>query len=62
MSENGSGVEDPIVNEELCIGCGVCVAACPSGSLSMSRRSVLHVPPKDKKEQFVRIAREKGRI
>ena len=52
----------PAVNNELCIGCGVCVNACPSGALTMSRRTVLHVPPQNKKEQLIRIGTEKGRF
>lgn len=54
--------ERPTVQKELCIGCGVCANACPTGALTMSRRSVLHVPPANKKEQFMQIAKEKGRL
>lgn len=62
MRDDGSGVEMPAVNKEICIGCGACASACPSGALSMIRRPVLHVPPKNKMELFTRIAREKGKI
>ncbi|MCL6635274.1 MAG: 4Fe-4S binding protein [Peptococcaceae bacterium] len=61
MQDAGNGAEMPVINRELCLGCGVCASACPNGSLAMSRRPVLHVPPENKKEQFARIAREKGR-
>lgn len=57
-----NGEEVPVINKDLCIGCGVCASSCPTGSLTMSRRSALHLPPQDKKEMFLRIAREKGRI
>lgn len=61
MQETASG-DIPLINQELCLGCGVCAAACPNGSLTMARRAVLHVPPASKQEQFMRIAREKGRF
>jgi formate hydrogenlyase subunit 6/NADH:ubiquinone oxidoreductase subunit I len=62
MQEGPGGGEIPSVNREACIGCGVCAAACPNGSLSMSRRPVLHVPPANAKEKFLKIAAEKERF
>jgi len=61
MYEEGNEIEVPAVNNEICIGCGVCASSCPSGSLSMSRRSVLQIPPKNSMDKFSRIAREKGK-
>ena len=52
----------PAVNRDLCIGCGVCASSCPSGAMTMGRRAVLQTPPRDKKEQLLNIAREKGRL
>lgn len=62
MQTGANGDEIPVIDKEKCIGCGVCAAACPSDALKMDRRSVLHVPPATKQEQFMRIAAEKGRI
>lgn len=54
--------EKATVRTDKCLGCGACVSSCPSGALSLSQRTSLHVPPKDKKEQMLRIAQEKGKI
>jgi len=61
MADAGSGQEAPQVNKDLCLGCGVCAASCPNGALTMDRRTVLHVPPENRKEQFMRFARERGK-
>jgi ferredoxin len=50
------------VKPERCLGCGVCTTACPQEAISLVRRRTIHVPPKDKTEQMLRIARERGKI
>lgn len=61
MTDQGNSLEVPVLNNEICLGCGACSSACPSGSLIMSRRSELHVPPENLKEKLKRMAIEKGR-
>ncbi len=56
------GAEIPAIKENTCIGCGVCAASCPTGALTVSRRTVLHTPPENKKAQMIQIAASKGRI
>ncbi len=38
------------VNPDWCIGCGVCAYKCPSKSLVLEKREVIHHPPKDGRE------------
>ena len=38
------------VNSDFCIGCGVCAYKCPSKSLVLEKREVIHHPPKDVRE------------
>lgn len=61
MTDQGNGLEVPVLKNEVCIGCGICSDACPSGSLIMSRREVLSVPPVNGREKLKRMATEKGR-
>lgn len=61
MTDQGNGIEVPVLKNEVCIGCGVCSAACPSASLPMLRREVLLIPPENAREKFKRMLSEKGR-
>ena len=38
------------VHPDLCIGCGVCAYKCPSNSMVLKKREVIHHPPKDVRE------------
>jgi formate hydrogenlyase subunit 6/NADH:ubiquinone oxidoreductase subunit I len=59
MNAAGDGTKTPEVNNETCIGCGICASTCPKGSLTMTKRTTLHVSPENKMEQMKRIASEK---
>lgn len=50
------------VLKDLCLGCGVCVKNCKQKALTLVQRKTIYVPPRNKKEQMQRIAREKGKI
>ncbi|MCW2276903.1 4Fe-4S dicluster domain-containing protein [Heliophilum fasciatum] len=49
-----------MVLTERCIGCGACIQRCSRRAMTLHRRTHLHIPPKDKREQLSRIAKEKG--
>lgn len=50
------------VDAARCLGCGACAKFCPQGAMTLARRAVLYVPPRDKADQMLRIAREKGKL
>jgi ferredoxin len=50
------------INKDRCIGCGACISACKESAMTLVRRTEIYVPPKDKKEQMIRIGMEKGRF
>jgi Pyruvate/2-oxoacid:ferredoxin oxidoreductase delta subunit len=52
----------PAVDEEFCLGCGVCAHFCPSGAMKMEEREKKIIPPKTYKELMVRLMKEKGRM
>lgn len=62
ISMDGNGNELPVINKDLCIGCGACAGACPTGAMTLTRRTQIHTPPKNKKEQFIRMAMERGKM
>ncbi|NOZ75223.1 MAG: 4Fe-4S dicluster domain-containing protein [FCB group bacterium] len=47
---------------EKCLGCGACLTACDREALSLVDRKSYTLPPKTKRNMFLRIAREKGRL
>ncbi len=51
-----------ILDEKRCIGCGACIRSCQKSAIYFRQRREIHVPPKNKKEQMMRIALEKGRF
>ena len=47
------------VLESHCVGCGVCVVACATHAISLERKEKETIPPKSKKDMYVRMIRER---
>lgn len=50
------------VGEEICLGCGACIAACKKGALTLVPARNRELPPLKRKDLYVRILKEKGRL
>lgn len=59
ITENDEGIA---VDQELCIGCGLCVSVCPTGALELIRREPVPAIPASNRELMTTILKEKGRL
>jgi len=50
------------VKEPVCLGCGACISACEKGALRLVPAKNRSRPPAKKRDLFIRILREKGRL
>jgi ferredoxin len=50
------------LEEDLCLGCGVCVPACPEGGISLRARSSRVITPVDSTRRTVAMAVERGTL
>ena len=50
------------VKAPVCLGCGACISACEKGALRLVPANNRSIPPAKKRDLFVRILKEKGRL
>ena len=52
----------PVINEEICLGCGVCARNCPAKAIELERRPIQVITPVNSTHRFVLQAIEKGTL
>ena len=50
------------VKDEICLGCGACISSCKKDAISLDFRNNYSIPVKTKRNLFMKIAYEKGRL
>jgi ferredoxin len=50
------------LNEDLCLGCGVCARACPSEAIELKSRPARVITPHDSAHRIVLMAIERGTL
>jgi len=48
------------VDENRCLGCGICVSVCPAEALQLVRRPLASPPPADMDEWMEQRAQDRG--
>lgn len=52
----------PVIDESICLGCGVCARNCPKKAISLQRRPIEVITPVNSTHRFVLQAIEKGTL
>jgi Fe-S-cluster-containing hydrogenase component 2 len=47
------------VNQDRCIGCGLCIPVCKNKAISLLKKEKEYTPPKDSKDMYKKILYEK---
>ncbi len=56
------GTHHPVIDREICLGCGVCARNCPTKAIELKRRPVQVITPVNSTHRFVLQAIEKGTL
>lgn len=49
------------INEEICLGCGICSSSCPNKAIIMKSREKRIIPPESMRDLYNRLLKERGR-
>ena len=58
----GTGKKHPVIDETICLGCGVCARNCPKKAITLQRRPIEVITPVNSTHRFVLQAIEKGTL
>jgi Na+-translocating ferredoxin:NAD+ oxidoreductase RNF subunit RnfB len=61
-SRQKKGVKFPLLDEGICLGCGVCVTQCVSGALRLKKRRQRVLPPETTFERNILASLERGTL
>lgn len=61
-SAKAGGPSGPVINEKLCLGCGVCALECATGSMRLVPRARRVLTPEDTFERVILQALERGTL
>ena len=52
----------PVMNIDLCIGCGLCVTGCPNNAIRLEKEIEVPEPPANEQEMGLRILQARGKL
>lgn len=58
----GKRKKHPVIDSEICLGCGVCARNCPTKAIELERRPIQIITPVNSTHRFVVQAIEKGTL
>ena len=59
---DSAGKKHPVIDETICLGCGVCARNCPRKAITLQRRPIEVITPVNSTHRFVLQAIEKGTL